>query len=185
MARCEATTKAGKPCARKAKKGEKLCASHLGTARRPSKLGEAQPKIVEALELGNAREGAAAYAGINAATFYRWMETGEADIEQDRQTEQREFREAVIRAEGVAEHTLIAEIRRAASGWVNPNTRQREGADWRAGSWLLERRHPNRWGRREKIEHSGRVDSHRTVDLRRLPDSKLDELDRLLEEASA
>lgn len=153
---CADTKKDGTPCQNRAKAGEAKCASHLGTAKRRSKLTpQVQKSIVESLELGNTREGAAAYAGISHATFYRWMETGEADIEHDVSSKERDFREAVTRAEGVAEQSLVAEVRRSAVGFVNPTTRKREGKDWRAAAWLLERRYKDRWSQQIEAKHSG------------------------------
>lgn len=166
---CDDTKKNGEPCTRKAKKGETKCASHLGTAKRPSKLQDHGPRVIEALEIGNSREGAALYAGIGVSTLYHWLELGEADFANDRATEHREFREAAMRAEGLAEQTLVAEIRRAAAGQVvvktvtNPETgereqvRVREGADWRAGAFILERRFADRWGKKVDVAHSGHV----------------------------
>ena len=30
---------------------------------------------------------------------------------------------------------------------------------WQASAWWLERRRPNDWGRKERVEHSGKVES--------------------------
>lgn len=53
--------------------------------------------------------------------------------------------EAATRSSARAEVRAVAEIRRAATG------------DWRAVAFLLERRFPERWGRRARVavEHSG------------------------------
>lgn len=167
MPQCTDKTKAGKPCKRKAKNGHDLCASHLGATARPSKLHDVKDKLIEALELGNSRDGACAYAGVHPATFYRWLEHAEADEEQGVESEQRELRDAALRAEGFAEQSLVAEIRRAATGFVNPDTRKREGADWKAAAFLLERRHPGRWGRSDRVQvkHSGGVGSREPVEV--------------------
>lgn len=152
---CGHTTKAGHPCTNPKKKGEDLCASHLKLTARPSKLAEAKDLIVQALEVGNTREGACAYAGVGVSTFYSWLERAEADQEQDAQSEHRELLEAVTRAEGLAEQTLVAEIRKSATGFVDPVTRKREGKDWRAAAWLLERRYRDRWAEQKNFKHSG------------------------------
>jgi len=160
---CEDTNKDGSPCGNRAKKGETKCASHLKLAKRPSKLEGAKQTLIEALELGNSIEGACAYAGIGTTTYFRWLEVGEADEEHDQETPYREFRDDALRAQGVAEQSLVAEIRRAGTGFVDPETRQRKGNDWRAAAFLLERRHPDRWGQRQNVKHSGNVRTGKVV----------------------
>jgi hypothetical protein len=54
-----------------------------------------------------------------------------------------DFHEAVLRAEADAEVHAVAVIRKAMT------------KDWRAAGHFLERRHPDRWRRRESIEHEG------------------------------
>lgn len=110
---------------------------------RPTKLTpEVQERIVTALRAGNYQETAAAYAGIAAPTFYRWMERG-ADSDDD--PIYSEFREAVERARAEAETRNIALIQKAA----NDGT-------WQAAAWFLERTAPQRWGRWNRVEVTGR-----------------------------
>ena len=101
---------------------------------RPSKLTpEAQQKIVQAVASGNYLETAAAYGGITYTTFNNWMNRGEA-----RESKiYIEFFEAVKKAEADAEVLRVARISKAAN----------EG-NWQADAWYLERRYPNRWGKR-------------------------------------
>ena len=117
---------------------------------RPSKLTPATHRIVvEALATGCYRETAAEYAGIGVSTFYRWMEQGEADIEHDRQSPYRELLEAIKLAESHAEVEALELIRSAAK------------KTWTAAAWLLERKKPDQWGRRVKVdtgaEHGQRI----------------------------
>jgi transposase len=138
---CEATTRAGARCRARAKTGETLCAVHTGAARRPTKLTpDVRTRLVQVLQIGTFRENAARYVGIGVSTFYRWMEAGEADVEHDRQTPFRELWEAVTRAEAHAEVVAVGKIGLAAR------------SDWRAAAFLLERRWPERWGRRRRVE---------------------------------
>lgn len=107
---------------------------------RPTKLTpEVQDRIIQALKAGNYVETAAEYAGIGKTTFYRWMEQGK----QASRGIYREFRDAVMRARAEAEARNVAIIQKAAPD------------DWRAAAWWLERAFPDRWGPRQKLEHSG------------------------------
>lgn len=107
---------------------------------RPTKLTpEIRQRIVAAIRAGNYAEPAARSAGISAATYYRWLRRGEREsrgIYSD-------FREEVRRAESEAEVHAVAVIRRAMPD------------DWRAAAHYLERRYPDRWRRRESLEHQG------------------------------
>lgn len=120
-------------------------------------------RLAQSLAAGNYREVACEYAGIGVSTFYRWMERGEADHEADKATPEREVWEAVKKAEADAENRNVALIARAAGDGT-----------WQAAAWMLERKRPDRWGRRDamKVEHSGSV-GH---DISRVPD---DELERI------
>jgi transposase len=107
---------------------------------RPTKLTpEVEERIVAAIRAGNYAEPAARSAGISPATYYRWLKRGE---EASRGI-YRAFHDAVRRAEAEAEVHAVAVIRRAM------------GDDWRAAAHYLERRYPDRWRRRETVEHEG------------------------------
>ena len=107
---------------------------------RPTKLTpEIQARIVTAIRAGNYAEPAARSAGISPATYYRWLRRGERAASGI----YRDFYEQVRRAESEAEVHAVAVIRRAM------------GDDWRAAAHYLERRYPDRWRRRESLEHEG------------------------------
>lgn len=111
---------------------------------RPSKLTpERQRRLLEAIRGGNYYETACAYAGIDYQTLRNWMKRGEEEGE----GVYFEFFEAVKKAEADAEVSAVQAIR---SGF---------GDDWRAAMTLLERRYPDRWGRRERmdLQHSGEI----------------------------
>lgn len=112
---------------------------------RPSKLTKnVREHLVEAVEAGNYVETAVRACGIGTSTYYRWMETGEADAAHDKSTIYRELWEAVKKAEAEAEAKALKQIRSAASD------------SWQAAAWYLERKFPARWGRKERIEHTGK-----------------------------
>ena len=108
---------------------------------RPTKLTpEVQDKIVNALRGGNYQETAAQFAGIDEATFYRWMERGASEDEGI----YCEFRKAVERAKSQAEVRDLALIDKAA-----------QNGSWQAAAWKLERKFPQKWGRVNRTEISG------------------------------
>lgn len=101
---------------------------------RQSKLTpDTQKKIVDAIAEGNYLETAAALGGISETTFYRWMQEGE----QATGGAKHEFREAVKRAEAEAESLRVGRISKAG-----------KDGNWQADAWYLERRYPEKWGKR-------------------------------------
>ncbi len=110
---------------------------------RPSKLTpEVQKRLTEAIKAGNYYEAACGFAGIGYSTFRRWMLRGE----KAKSGKYRQFWEAVTRAELEAEVRMVAQ-------W-----QKHMPEDYRAIRDFLERRYPDRWGRRNlNIEHSGDV----------------------------
>jgi len=106
---------------------------------RPSKFTpEVRARIIQALQAGNYQDTACAFAGIAPATYYRWMADAELP---DADKELVEFREEVIKARAEAEIRNVAQIQLAAQ----------EGT-WQAAAWYLERSHPNRWGRYQRVD---------------------------------
>ena len=101
---------------------------------RPSKMAiDTQSRVCEAIRLGATRELAAAAAGISASTLYRWL----AD-DGDRYLE---FSDALKAAEAEGALDALRCIQAAAGS-----------GKWQAAAWLLERRHPNGYGRRQAVE---------------------------------
>lgn len=108
--------------------------------------------IAQAISAGNAREVAAAYAGVTATTFYNWQARGKKEQAhrvrpnaKPHEAEQPffEFIEAIEKAESDAEVRNVAIIQQAA----------RES--WQAAAWWLERKHHGRWGRKDRQELTG------------------------------
>lgn len=100
---------------------------------RPSKFtAETRGKILEALRAGNFREVAAQYAGVARSTFCHWMQSAEPEFVA--------FREEVERAEQAAEVRAVALVMSAAA------------QDPKHAQWWLERKFPDRWGRKDRHE---------------------------------
>ncbi len=120
--------------------------------RRTKLTPEVQQKIVGAIAAGNYYEVACAIAGISHTTFYNWLEKG-------RQGKKPyvDFLEAVKKAEAANEAKRLQTITKAAE------------TDWKANAWYLERRYPERWGRKERVyaemAHSGTVTTNVNVDI--------------------
>ena len=107
-------------------------------------------KLIEAIENGNYVNISCAYAGICEATYYNWIERAEREIERynndlefdtaakikPAEKKYVEFLESVYQAQVKAEVEAVTEIRKSFKD------------DWRAGMAYLERRYPERWGRK-------------------------------------
>jgi transposase-like protein len=109
------------------------------TGRRSKLTPELQEKIVRVIRAGNYAYIAAEYAGIGQSTFYRWLEQGEAQTTGP----YRDFREAVKAAEREAEIRAVATVQ------------QHMGKSWQAAMTYLERKFPQRWGRRLDVTTDG------------------------------
>ena len=105
-------------------------------AGRPTKLTpEVQETIVDGINAGLTFRLTCARAGVNPATFYRWLEKGEAA-----QTGvYREFCDTASRARADAALRLVSQITLQAP------------TDWRAAAFLLERRFPDDYGKRTEV----------------------------------
>ena len=110
---------------------------------RPTKLTpEVQKQICDAIEAGNYIETAAAYAGINKDTLYRWLRDGA----RAKKGKKKNFSDAVQKALAKSEMRDVYIIGKAAEN------------QWQAAAWRLERKFPDRWGRKDKqrLEHTGK-----------------------------
>jgi hypothetical protein len=99
-----------------------------------------QKKIVDAIAAGNYDYIAAQAAGICKDTFYHWLKQGETatgGIYSD-------FSDAVKKAEADAEQRNAFLIQKAAAD------------TWTAAAWWLERKHPSRWAKTDKFQHTGK-----------------------------
>lgn len=99
-------------------------------AGRPSKrTPEREARLLEALRAGNTRKDASLYAGIEQHTFQNWM------------LRYSHFSQAVEKAEADAVVRNVAQIAKAA-----------QTGTWQAAAWWLERRRPDDYGRRDRVE---------------------------------
>lgn len=156
---------------------------------RPEKLTkQLQEEMVKHVRSGNYVETVCAYVGIYKDTFYNWMRRGAKEKERVmknpkariRKDEQKyvEFSDAIKEAEASAEMRDVTLIAKAAED------------QWQASAWRLERKFPQRWGRKEQLEHSGKdggpIETENTekLDLSSLTDEELDEFEKIVNKAS-
>jgi transposase len=159
---------------------------------RPTKLTkELHEKLLSAIRAGNYMETAAAYAGISKDTLYNWMRRGARESERlaqnprakPKKSEQEflEFSDAVEKALAQAEVRDIANIAKAS-----------DAGDWRASAWRLERKYPEKWGRKDRLDaelkHTGKdggpIQTETMINLTTLSDEELTSLEHLIEKTS-
>ncbi len=108
---------------------------------RKSKLTpELIEKISTEIENGSYQKVAARKCGVGESTFYAWMEKAEGGVGGQFQ----ELLESVKNASAVAESRAIQTILADDS--------------WQSKAWYLERRFPERWGRKDRLNahhHTG------------------------------
>ena len=118
-------------------------------------------KLCSAIREGNVITTACNYAKIPETTFYRWFKWGK-----EGRRRFVGFMEAVIDALTHGEMRHVNIINKHAVGSISK--RDDEGnlvqaeikSDWKASAWMLERKHPNRWGPRQRI----RLDESDSID---------------------
>lgn len=135
---------------------------------RPSKLTIiVKQNFLSALATGCHIEAACGFAGIEYATMREWVQRGEGTHPTRRNApEYAEFAEAVTQAIAQAEVTLVKR--------VNDATKD----DWRAATWMLERRHPERWANTQRIQIEVQKELERTLDQleKQLPPAIFDQV---------
>lgn len=114
------------------------------TAGRPALLEE-HPEIAETIaslvQEGQYFETAAAFAGVSASTAKAWVRRGARDRRDGIESIYAKFSAACKKGKAAAE---IQDIR----GIVG-------SGQWQALAWRRERMQPQKWGKREHIEHGG------------------------------
>lgn len=132
---------------------------------RPTKLTkEVQAKICNAIRAGNYMETASAYAGISKSTLYEWLRRGEREKQRVaennrariRKSEQIyvEFSDSVEKALAESEVRDVALIAKASE------------TQWQAAAWRLERRFPERWGKKDNVQLEGNMSVNIVDDIK-------------------
>ena len=100
---------------------------------RPERVptAEEQSRICQCLQDGNYREVAVQWGGVPMRTFCKWMVKGKKST--DPKCPFRQFRQAVLDAERMAEMEMVEVVRKAAKN------------NAKHAQWYLERKFPERW----------------------------------------
>jgi transposase len=110
------------------------------------------------IKLGMPLKFAAEAAGICEDTFYEWMKRGE----REKKGMYSEFSEYIKQCQSVAVQLHLKIITKAASA-----------GSWQASAWILERRHPEDFGRKDKVNLDANLNHAGKVDVSKLTDEEL------------
>ncbi len=106
-----------------------------------------QLQLVNAIRAGAYLEEAARAYGIAPSTFHSWRQRGNEALAKGSQA----AREAPYAAFSLAIDRALAEAEVQAVGVIRAAFKD----DWRSAAWYLERRHPDRWRKRQTTEIEG------------------------------
>jgi len=127
---------------------------------------EMQKEICGYIENGNTFVTAYKLAGISESIFYLWKQLGEKDLLEGNETIYSEFLASIKKAEEKFKAWNIQQIMNAG----------KKPQYWHANAWLLERKYPDEFGKKEKQEHSGKIKIEKIP-----PEERKKEIERLIE----
>lgn len=151
-------------------------------------------KVVQAIRGGASLDTASKFAGIERRTFQRWLAAGRRGLEQSERpswTEEDaveaapfiEFISAIDEALASFKLSITSAIYAAGQG------KDGQPGQWQAFAWLGERRFPDEFGRRQRVEHANAdgqpfaLSAAPSIDPSKLSDDELDALIALMEKA--
>jgi transposase len=109
-------------------------------------------KLCKAVFEGNYMQTACRLAGISEPAFYQWIKNGEKDIQEGTNSIFTDLVKAIKKAESEAEAKMIQVV---ISNAV-------ESKNWVSAMTYLERRYPERWGRKDRLQ----VDETKTQEIK-------------------
>lgn len=129
----------------------------------PRKLNSGMVKaLAYVISKGNYAVVACQRCGIDESTYYNWIKQGDADTENRIESIYSRLTKSIKKASSEAEDLMVQRLRRAAlpgvikevtktdaDGGVSTET-VKTGGEWLAAATFLERRHPERWGRKDR-----------------------------------
>jgi len=116
-------------------------------------------EIADIIADGNYNNTACSILGVNERVFYQWLQKGQEqlDARSEDSTEPdsiyTQLYHAIKMAAGVAEAQMVNVVRKNAN----------EKGDWLPAMTFLERRHPDRWGRRERKQID--ITEHKHIEI--------------------
>lgn len=135
----------------------------------PSITAAQRKKLLDTIRLGVNKDDAAKLAGIPRRTFFEWLEKGK---QPDAPAGYRKFFEDVEVALIQVEQKRLGVIDRASA------------EEWQAAAWLLERKFPDRYGRRTRLDGNINVTATPVLDVSKLTLAEQEQLVNLLRKAS-
>lgn len=96
--------------------------------------------IIKLKEQGNYDTAVYHFIGIEESTWFRWKQRG-AKEKSDSKSIYARFIKGIKKAEGKAEAYLVQLILAAA-----------KNKNWTAAAWMLERKHSDRWGKKDELK---------------------------------
>jgi len=108
-------------------------------------------KLAGYIAEGNYAITACALAGISQEAYYSWLRDASSENQNGNRELLNHLTESIQKAEAIAEEKMVSLIRNTAV----------EKKDGYLGMTFLERRHPERWGRKDRLQ----VDKRTTVEV--------------------
>lgn len=107
---------------------------------------EIAEEIISYIEKGSSDKDAYTMASVARSTFYNWIQKGEEDKKLKKKTIYVDFLDKVKKAEAKFKAWHIANIQKSSK------------KQWQASAWLLERKFPEEFARRDYLDVKGSVD---------------------------
>lgn len=141
---------------------------------RKSKISpEMTDMIVDAISRGNYIETASAYAGIHKDTLYEWLKRGAR--EKYRLQQDPEAKPNPDEALYVDFHTRVQKALASSEMGDLDVISAASGTQWQAAAWRLERRFPDRWGRKDHLKTDNRTKVTGQIDIDATIDGKVEQ----------
>ena len=150
---------------------------------RPIKLTpEIHREVVDLVREGNYLDTAAAHVGISRGTIHAWIRRGRR-LQEGPDWTQYGAEDRAFLDFSIAIRRAKAESEAGDLGAIRASVDRNGFPDWRARAWILERKNPERWGRRDTIAVGRAPDTvgRDDLDVSKLDDRQLDALIDALE----
>jgi transposase-like protein len=136
------------------------------TLGRRSQLETNQKKIeafLNYLRLGHYINQACAMVGLAESTFYYWRK--EAEEIEEAVDKGEVYEEDLSDSESNLLEFLVSVKKARASAEAHHLAKVREDPSWQSSAWWLERSFPDRWGRKDRVEVTGKDEGPLIVEV--------------------